>query len=326
MISKAYIEQAAREVGFDLCGVAHVRELTERKAPFARWLEAGYDSGLGYMSRNFDKRFDPAALVEGARTVVVCAVSYKTSVDELPQGWPQVSSYALARDYHPTIKGMLAALLERVRAVEPAASGRGFCDMAPLLEKAWAVEAGLGWQGKNALVINPRLGSFILLGELVMDIEVESFSEPFTEERCRDCRLCMDACPIGAIVAQQVIDTSRCISRLTVERPLEVTVPAPAGAENGTASACEARREARSPRPAAPALHNHLFGCDICQRVCPWNHHAPDHTNPAFDPVIDPAELTLDFWHSLTRERFDEIFGQTPLARRGYDAIMEKIR
>ena len=421
MVSREYIVDAAREAGFDLCGVARVRVLEEHKAPFARWLEAGYDSRMGYMSRNFERRFDPAALVEGARTVVVCAVSYKSAASlrepataaaehfvcagpsQMRQ--PLVSSYALARDYHPTIKGMLERVLEKIREVEPGVSGRAFCDTAPLLEKAWAVEAGIGWQGNNGLVINPRLGSFILLGELVIDAEVESYSEScgvgyvggesvdkgrdseergdrercgrslgeggggaFGEGRCGDCRLCIDHCPTGAIVASRVIDTNRCISRLTVEAPIEnATSPASVGGGRSSRpglTACasqalavpsaaanplpptptgatgaqsvparvEAKRLAgRSVQPVAqhatpPALHGWIFGCDICQRVCPWNRHAPDHTNPAFDPVIDAGELTPEFWRSLTRERFDELFGQTPLARRGYDRIMEKIR
>lgn len=435
MITKDYIVDAAREAGFDLCGVARARELAEYRGPFARWLEAGYHSTLGYMARNIDKRFDPAVLAEGAqaggasagasggaragrasagksstgrgfraRTVVVCAVSYKSAaalgqpgalvgeafasagtahhceagqslalecepldsqpISEvgLPVGSPadpplsavglsvgspvdppKVAAYALARDYHPTIKGMLEQVLDRIREAAPGVSGRCFCDTAPLLEKAWAVEAGLGWQGCNALVINPQFGSFILLGELVIDAEVESYSEPFRGDRCGECRLCIDHCPNGAIVSPRVVDTNRCISRLTVEAPGEGRKSETPGvglaeAERPGAGSAGAERlgapEGGSGAPGAggtvgashTALHGWIFGCDICQGVCPWNQRSPVHTNPAFDPVIDPRELTREFWLSLSRERFEQIFRQTPLARRGYDQIIEKIK
>ena len=302
MLSRQYIETLAREAGFDLCGVARVRSLDEQKERFARWLGSGYDSRLEYMSRNFDKRFDPSRLVEGARTVIVCAVSYKSdaSMREFAPDEPLIASYALARDYHPTIKAMLGGMLEKLAEAEPGIKGRAFCDTAPLLEKAWAIEAGIGWPGKNALIISPELGSFILLGELVIDREADSYSEPFSGDKCGACRRCMEGCPNGAIVEAHVVDTNRCISRLSVEK--------------------------MDGQPSEYGLHGWIFGCDVCQRVCPWNLKSPPGSNQAFAPVVDPSMLTREFWQNVSEEEFDELFSRTPLQRRGYDQIKERIK
>jgi epoxyqueuosine reductase len=307
MISRAQIECLAREAGFDLCGVARARKLAEQRDRFADWLSRGYDSRMGYLSRNFDRRFDPAQLVEGARTVIVCAVSCKNaaSMRNFTAGEPLVASYALCRDYHHTIRDMLGRILAGLQAIDPELKGRAFCDAAPMLEKAWAVEAGLGWQGCNGLIINPQFGSFILLGELVTDRDADSYSEPFTDMRCGDCSRCMEACPNGAIVEPRIVNTSRCISRLTIERSEKAT-----GRNNA----------------AAQNLHDWLFGCDLCQRVCPYNRHAPQSRHPAFAPVADPSTLTREFWQTLTKERFAELFADTPLMRRGYAEIVERIK
>lgn len=301
MVKKEHIERLAREAGFDLCGVARVRQLGEWREPFAGWLQKGYHSQMEYMTRHFDKRFDPSQLMAGATTVIVCAVSYKTdaSLREFTPGERLISSYALAKDYHLTIKTMLGQMLEKLREIYPEVGGRTFCDTAPILEKAWAVEAGIGWQGKNGLLINPKFGSFILLGELVIDYTVDEYSQPFAENHCGSCMECMERCPNGAIVAPRVIDTNLCISRLSIEK-----TESPASAEQ---------------------LHGWIFGCDICQRVCPWNVRAQHGSNPEFQPVIDPSQLTSEFWHGLTRERFDEIFAATPLSRRGFDEIKRRL-
>lgn len=297
-ISSEFIRQTAYEEGFSLCGIARCRVLAERIEPFDRWLDAGMESGMEYMRRYRDRRFDPSALVEGAKTVVACAVNYKN------HAWnqtavPRIASYAYAPDYHTTVKGMLARMLERIAERYPDVGGQRFSDTAPLLEKSWAVEAGLGWIGKNSLLITPRYGSFVVLGELVIDAECDDYDRPYAKDGCGTCRRCMDACPNGAIVSPRVIDTGRCIARLTNERMPE--------------------------EPPLGSLHGWLAGCDECQSCCPYNRDTPMFTNPRFAPVIDPTETTPAFWRTLAEQDFNRLFGHTPLKRKGFAVIKSRI-
>lgn len=358
------MKQAVLDAGFSLCEIARVRTLSEHEPFLEEWLRRGYESEMEYMRRNPEKRLDPRLLVEGAKTVVVCAVNYKnTAWNQTALGRsPMIASYAYARDYHATIKGMLSEVLARVRETYPAINGRYFTDSAPLLEKAWAVEAGLGWTGKNSLLVTPRYGSFVLLGELVLDVECDKYDVPYSGEKCADltegcegaderygdsgkgrgrfgekfgdyeteygdckedrgsfgdgcgtCTRCIDSCPTGAIRAPGVIDTRRCISRLTIERlPEGVDI-----AENSLSKGAGV---------ASDALHGWIFGCDECQSCCPRNARSPLSADPRFAPVIDPRETTQDFWQNLSEEEFDRIFGETPLARSGYAAVRSRIK
>lgn len=298
-LSSEFIRETAFDAGFSLCGMARSRRLSERADAFDRWLEAGMDSGMEYMRRNRDKRVDPTLLVEGSRTVVVCAVNYKNRAWDQTGRTPKIASYAYAPDYHTTIKQMLAVMLARINERYPGVSGRCFSDTAPLFEKSWAAEAGLGWIGKNSLLVTPRFGSFVLLGELVLDAECDHYDEPYVEDGCGGCRRCMETCPNGAITAARVLDTGRCIARLTNERMSEI---APVG-----------------------LLHGWLAGCDECQSCCPYNRSTPMFTNPDFTPVINPADTTPEFWRSLTEDDFLRIFGKTPLKRTGFRAIKSRL-
>lgn len=301
MIESALIRQAALDAGFSLCGVARARALTEHEPYLNEWLRRGCESGMEYMRRNHEKRLDPRLLVEDAKTVVVCAVNYKNPAWDQTE-FPKIASYAYARDYHTTIKEMLSEVLARVQQASPTVKGRCFTDTAPLLEKAWAIEAGMGWMGKNSLLLTPQYGSFVLLGEIVLDTECDVYDAPFCGERCGTCTNCIDACPTGAICRPGVIDTGRCIARLTIERlPESVTIP-------------------------PVALHGWVFGCDACQSCCPCNARSPLSTAPRFAPVIDPRETMQEFWEALSEEEFNRIFGNTPLARSGYEAIISRIR
>lgn len=302
MIGSTLIRQAAFDAGFSLCGIARARAFTEHAPYLDEWLRRGCESGMEYMRRNREKRLDPRLLVEGAKTVVVCAVNYKNTAWNQTTS-PRIASYAYARDYHTTIKEMLTEVLTRVQQASPTAKGRCFTDTAPLLEKAWAVEAGLGWRGKNSLLITPQFGSFVLLGEIVFDTECDEYDAPFYGERCGTCTSCIDNCPSGAICRPGVIDTGRCISRLTIERmpPEGMKIP-------------------------QDALHDWIFGCDECQSCCPYNISSPLSTDPRFAPVIDPTETTQEFWQTLSEEKFNSIFGDTPLARSGYEAVRSRIK
>lgn len=302
-VSSEFIRQTAFDAGFSLCGIARCRRLGEQDARLGRWLDAGMESGMEYMRRYRDKRLDPAMLVEGAKTVVVCAVNYKNPAwNQTAEGrTPKIASYSYAPDYHTLIKQMLGVMFERLRSEYPDVAGRCFSDTAPLLEKSWAVEAGLGWTGKNSLLVTPRYGSFVLLGELVIDAECDAYDEPYAGNGCGTCTRCVDACPNGAIVAPRVIDTGRCVARLVNERM-------PEGAET-----------------PVEMLHGWLKGCDECQSCCPHNRETPLFSNPAFAPVINPAETTAAFWHALTEPEFIRIFGNTPLARIGFGAVKSHI-
>lgn len=299
MIALCDIKKYAADAGFDCCGVARCRHFADSEAYFRDWLRHGYQSSLGYMERNTEKRFDPRRLVERARTAVVCAVAYKNRFSE---GYPpdcrtKVASYACDRDYHTTIREMLRRLLAALRERYPNLEGRGFVDTAPLAEKRLAVEAGLGWIGRQSLLITPQYGSFVLLGELLLYDETDAYDTPFEGSRCGACRACMEHCPTGAIVAPQVIDTNRCISCHTVER-----------------------------EPAAQIdLHGWIFGCDECQSCCPYNRQAPFHTHPAFDPVFDPLTAGPEAWRSMTEAQFAERSGETPLTRSGLARIKKNL-
>lgn len=302
-VSSEFIRRTAFDAGFSLCGIARCRPLAERSGALESWLDGGLHSGMEYMERNREKRLDPGLLVEGARTVVVCAVNYKnTAWNQTAEGRsPKIASYSYAPDYHTLIKQMLARMLERIAAEYPGVGGRCFSDTAPVLEKSWASEAGLGWTGRNSLLITPQYGSFVLLGELMLNAECDSYDEPYAKDGCGSCTRCMDACPNGAIVSPRVIDTGRCIARLTNERmPEGVEIP-------------------------SGMLHGWLSGCDECQSCCPYNQKTPLFSNPSFAPVVNPAATTPQFWRSLTGAGFLRIFGSTPLKRTGYEAIKSRI-
>ena len=296
MLSEKEIKKCAREAGFDRCGVAPSRPLEEHRSRFTEWLRGGFSSTLTYLERNVEKRLDPSRLVAGAQSVIVCAVSYRNAISGgYPEGWsgPKIASYACARDYHDVIRGMLLEMFERLRAAEPTLRGRVFVDTAPVLEKAWAVEAGLGWIGRNSLLVVPGLGSFVLLGELIVDSEVDRYDQPYCGTGCGSCWRCVESCPAGAIRPDRTLDTSRCISRLTIERG----------------------------DPEPEQLHGWIFGCDACQSVCPYNRSAPDHRSSRFDPVYDPRQIDRTDWAAFSEEEFDSRFGATPLARAGLERM-----
>ena len=285
MLNYALIQQAASAVGFDLCGVARCQNFDSDRAFFEQWLEAGYGSSLDYLSRNIDKRADASLLVAGAKTVIVCGVAYKNALSMgYPEGYQQkVASYALTTDYHITIKQMLQQLCSHLKQEHPTLSGRIFTDSAPVFEKRYAVEAGLGWIGRQSLLVTPKFGTFVLLGVAIVDAECDHYDSPIEGVGCAECRRCVEACPNGAIIERH-IDTRRCISCATIERDNNGETP----------------------------LHGWIFGCDECQRCCPYNAKAPLATNPLFAPTFDP--LAVD-WHKIDEAEFSLRFANTPLSR-----------
>lgn len=302
MLNKELIHAAARQVGFSLCGVAKYRSLDVSRDRFEHWLANGNGDGLDYLARNIDKRFDPALLVEGAKSVIICALNYR---NQITNGYPaeargKIASYACTTDYHYTIKAMLHELLGRLREGNPTLTGRVFVDSAPLAEKAWAVEAGLGWIGRQSLLITREYGSTVLLGALVVCDEVDSYDEPYAGNGCGDCRRCIDACPNSAILSCRAIDSRRCISRLTIERKV-IT-------------------------PDGCSLHGWAFGCEECQNVCPHNHSKPASTLPAIAPTFDPRQISAEDWSAMSDEEFSVRFSRTPMARSGRERIVEALQ
>lgn len=299
MLTSATIKQAAAKVGFDLCGIAKCRNFPINESAYMRWIERGYDSTLHYMRNHTDKRFDVRALVEGAESVVVCAVSYKS---EISGGYSQdeqlrIASYACAKDYHKTLKKMLLELQKQMLAIDSTLRSRAFVDTAPLLEKQLAVEAGLGWIGRQSLLITPRYGSYVLLGEIVVDRLFDSYDKPMQNVGCGKCTRCVEACPTGAIVEPMVIDTRRCISCHTIEAEHDFALE----------------------------QHGWIFGCDECQNICPYNKQAAMHNNPLFDPLFDPREIERQQWLQMSEEEFTQRFGSTPLRRSGLERIKRSV-
>ena len=300
IIEAKHIKKVALDAGFDLCGVTSCHSFPINRAAFESWLREGYDSSLNYMRNNIEMRFDVGQMVEGARSVVVCAVSYKS---EISGGYSaadkcKIASYACNRDYHKTLKKMLKAMLRELQTTYPSLEGRAFVDSAPILEKQYAVEAGLGWIGRQSLLVTPEYGTYVLLGELVLNAEVDELDKPLEGVGCGECRRCMDACPTGAIVKPMTINTSRCISCHTIEA-----------------------------EPSAKInLNGWIFGCDECQNCCPYNKKAKPHSSALFDPMFDPREITAEQWMTMAKEEFAEKFGSTPLKRSGLERIKANIR
>ena len=295
MLHREEIKNIAHRVGFDLCGVAKCQEFADDKAFLEQWIERGFSSTLGYMERNIDKRANAGLLVEGAKSVIVCGVAYKNQFSE---GYSndcnkKIASYALCRDYHKTIKQMLKQLCNALKEVEPTLSGRVFTDSAPVFEKRYAVEAGLGWIGRQSLLVTPQFGTFVLLGVAIVDSECDSYDAPLQGVGCGNCHRCIDACPNGAIIDRH-IDTRRCISRMTIEQSDENNLQ----------------------------LHGWIFGCDSCQSCCPYNHHAPMATNPQFAPLFNPQ--TID-WQKIDEAEFSLHFATTPLSRSSLSRLRENI-
>lgn len=295
MLQNNCIKKIATDIGFDLCGVARCQHFADDGHFLEQWIEQGYGSSLAYLERNRDKRADASLLVEGAKTVIVCGVSYK---NQFSMGYPKnsthkIASYALTTDYHTTIKQMLRDLCAELKKLHPSLSGRIFTDSAPIFEKRYAVEAGLGWIGRQSLLVTPQFGTFVLLGVALLTMECDHYDSPLSSYGCGECRRCIDSCPNSAI-KERHIDTRLCISRATIEH---TDIHAP-----------------HTPR------HGWIFGCDECQSCCPYNAKAPLATNPQFQPTYNPLEID---WQKMSEEEFSLAFAHTPLSRSTLNRLKE---
>lgn len=294
------IKQEAFSLGFDLCGIAPSRPLEERKNVLENWCSSGMNGSMDYLARNIDKRINPESLVPGAKSLIITGLNYFSEKKQSSPDVPVISRYAYGKSYQDVITGKLQKLLAFIKSIEPGAGGRSFSDTAPLLEKAWAGEAGLGWQGKHSIVINREIGSFFFIGALIVDIEL-GYDEPMKREYCGNCRICIDQCPTKAINDNRTIDTRKCIANLTIEE--------------------------RGPIPPdiIPKLGGRVYGCDICQDVCPWNKNAGENKNPEFQLSDEIARMNRNDWINLSPEDFKRLFNGTPIARRKYHPFMKNV-
>ncbi len=283
------IRQKAAGLGFDLCGIAKARALSEAAPILRKWCDAGMNDKMAYLNRDIDKRTNPSSLLPGARSVIVTATSYFTQTRQ-KEGVPVISRYAYGRKYQDVIIVKLIELLEYIKSIDPDAEGKAVCDTAPLLEKRWAVEAGLGWQGKHSIVINREIGSFFFIGILIINLQLE-YNDPVTKGYCGECRQCIEQCPTKAINDDFTINARRCISNLTIEN--------------------------RNPVPAEfiPLLGGRVYACDKCQEVCPWNKGTSQHKHPEFVISSELAGLTREEWAGLTGEKFKKLFSESPVGR-----------
>ena len=293
------IRQWASELGFTAVGFSRAQRLDEEEPRLAAWLKEGRHGQMGYLEKNFDKRLDPTLLLPGTKTVISLLYNHYTDERQADPEAPRISTYAYGEDYHFVVKWKLKELLKWMRRDWGDIAGRVYVDSAPILERAWAARSGLGWIGKHGLMLNKEGGSHFFLGEILVDLELPS-DGPVTDH-CGSCTRCIDACPTGAIIRPQVVDGSKCISYFTIEL-----------------------RDAL-PEPMAGRFENWMFGCDICQEVCPWNRHATPHDEPAFEPKPELLAMTGQDWRDLREETFDALFRKSPVQRTGYAGLKRNI-
>ncbi|WP_113926125.1 tRNA epoxyqueuosine(34) reductase QueG [Cognataquiflexum aquatile] len=296
------IKTQAKNLGFDFCGIAKAGFLKEEAPKLEAWLNQNYQGEMAYMANHFDKRLDPTKLVEGAKTVVSLGYNYfpKKELFQEDKAY-KIAKYAYGQDYHHVIKDKLKVLLENLRQEIGEIGGRAFVDSAPVMERQWAQKSGLGWLGKNSLLLNKEMGSFFFLAELVIDLEVTP-DPPMLKDYCGTCTKCIDACPTEAIVQPGVVDGSKCISYLTIE--LKENIPA---AFKGK-------------------MENWVFGCDICQDVCPWNRFSKPHQEPLFEPKPELEEMTNRDWEEITEETFSKVFSKSAVKRTKLEGLRRNIK
>ena len=295
------LKAEARRLGFDAVGVATAGPLDDEARRLEAWLARGFHAGMGWMANHFDKRVDPRLLVEGARSVVSVLHSYHRP--ERPADGPgvgRVARYAWGDDYHDVLKAKLAALFDWLDREVGGAGGRAFADSAPVMDKVWAQRAGLGWIGKNGNLLSRRLGSYVFVGELIVDVPLEP-DGPETDH-CGTCTRCLDACPTGAITEPRVVDANRCIAYLTIEHRGDLPEGAP-----------------------VEGVGNWVFGCDVCQEVCPWTKFSRDTDEPRFAPRANVVEGDLAAWEELDLEAWRVRFRGSAVKRTKYEGFRRNL-
>lgn len=282
------------------CGIAKAGFLEEEAPRLEKWLNQNHHGKMGYMENHFDKRLDPRLLVDDAKSVISLTLNYFPKEVQTDPNAPKISKYAFGTDYHLVIKDKLFQLLEFINEHIGAVSGRAFVDSAPVLDRAWAKRSGIGWVGKNSNIISKKSGSFFFLAELIVDLELE-YDQPFATDHCGTCTKCIDACPTDAILSPFIIDAKKCISYLTIELKDEI------------------------PSNFNDKMENWMFGCDICQDVCPWNRFSVPHQEPLFQPKENLLQMKKDDWLDITEEVFQAIFKNSAVKRTKFKGLTRNI-
>jgi len=294
-----WIKEQALALGFLSCGISKAGFMEDEAPRLEHWLNTNQHGEMHYMENHFDKRLDPTLLVPGAKSVVSLTLNYYNSEKQTDPNAPKISQYAYGKDYHFVIKDKLKELLSRINNQIGAVDGRVFVDSAPVMDKAWAAKAGLGWIGKNSNLLSKQVGSFFFIAELILDLELES-DHPVTNH-CGSCTACIDACPTDAITNPYQVDGSKCISYFTIE--LKDALPTEFKGK----------------------MDDWMFGCDVCQDVCPWNKFSKPHEEPLFNPHPELLQMTSSDWTELTAETFQKVFKDSAVKRTKLEGLTRNI-
>ena len=293
------IKSEAKRLGFMSCGISKAAFLEEEAPRLENWLNEQKHGQMGYMENHFDKRLDPTKLVEGSKSVVSLLLNYYPTKTQPAESY-KLSKYAYGTDYHFVIKDKLKQLLQFIQEEIGEVNGRAFVDSAPVLDKAWAAKSGLGWIGKHSNLLSKQVGSFFFIAELIIDLELE-YDTP-TTNHCGTCTACIDACPTEAIVGPYVVDGSKCISYLTIE--LKDSIPSEFKGK----------------------MDDWMFGCDVCQDVCPWNRFSKPHQEPLFNPHPELLDMTKRDWEEITEETFRKVFKKSAVKRTKFSGLQRNIQ
>ena len=294
------IKAEAKRLGFLSCGISKAEFLEEEAPRLVRWLHNNMHGNMHYMENHFDKRLDPTLLVEGSKSVISLTYNYYTDAVQQDADAPKISKYAYGVDYHYVIKDKLNQLLEYIKDEIGDVPGRAFVDSAPIMEKAWAKKSGLGWIGKHSNLITQKVGSYYFIAELIVDLDLEV--DHAVTDHCGSCTACIDACPTQAITEPYKVDGSKCISYFTIE--LKENIPSEMKGQ----------------------LDHWMFGCDVCQEVCPWNRFSKNHSEPLFNPNPKLLSMSKKDWEEITQETFNKVFKKSAVKRTKYVGLKRNVR
>ena len=300
IIANSMVKAEAQRLGFDVCGLAHAEPVDASTSSFFDcWLNEKRNADMDYLANYHDKRLDPRVLVEGTQTIVSVALNYYPA-QFIPPSEYQIAWYAYGKDYHEVMKQRLQKLLANLQAKYPLLTGRGFCDTAPVFERYWAWKAGLGWIGKNCMLIVPQAGPCFFLGELFINVKADKYDTPLPN-RCGNCTRCLESCPTGALEARYELNANKCINYITIENKSEISPD------------------------ISSKIGNNIYGCNKCQAVCPWNKFAKPTNTPELQPNESLLSMHKADWNNLTEEQYRQVLRHSAMKRAKYSALKRNI-